>query len=210
MFVLFLLMAAAAFVNFAAKWRVYQKMGIQGWKSLIPLYSQYLLFKAVYGNGWVVLQLWLTPVFYMLASVVVNYGCSWLKIYSLIPVLMILIMLIAAYIMLKTIIKLWIDLAHAFAQPTGFGFGLLLVRPIFMILLAFSNLAYQDGSKNLTEADVISAVIYKLDAFFRGRDRKNDGKETLTLLKELKELHQDGIVNDEVFQAKKEELLKRL
>ena len=69
---------------------------------------------------------------------------------------------------------------------------------------------YLNGSKNLTEADAISAVIYKLDAFFRGCGRKNDGKETLTLLRELKELHQDGIVDDEVFQIKKEELLKRL
>ena len=36
-----------------------KKMGIQGWKSLIPMYNQFLLFKAVYGNGWVVLKLWL-------------------------------------------------------------------------------------------------------------------------------------------------------
>lgn len=210
MFVLFLLMAAAAFVSFAAQWRVYQKMGIQGWKSLIPMYSQFLLFKAVYGNGWVVLKLWLMPVFHMLASIVVTFVCSMLRAHDLIPVLMLLIMLVIAYIVIKTLIKLWMDLAHLFGQPTSFGFGLLLVHPIFMIILAFSNLVYQDGSKNLTEADAISAVIYKLDAFFRGRGRKNDGKETLTLLRELKELHQDGIVDDEAFQIKKEELLKRL
>ena len=210
MFVLFLLAAAAAFVSFAAQWRVYQKMGIQGWKSLIPMYNQFLLFNAVYGNGWVVLKLWLMPVFHMLATFAATFVCSLLRIHDLIPVLMILITLIAAYVVIKTLIKLWIDLAHMFGQPTSFGFGLLLVHPIFMIMLAFSNLTYQDGSKNLTEADAISAIIYKLDAFFRGRGRKNDGKETLTLLRELKELHQDGIVDDDVFQAKKEELLKRL
>ena len=33
---------------------------------------------------------------------------------------------------------------------------------------------------------------------------------SVTLLHELKELHKDGIVDDEVFQAKKGELLKRL
>lgn len=210
MFVLFLFVTAVAFLSFAAQWRVYQKMGVQGWKSLIPMYNQFLLFESVYGNGWVVLKLWLMPVIGMLASFVVTFVCSMLRIYDLIPVLMILIMLIIAYIVIKTMIMLWIDLAHLFGQPTSFGFGLLLVQPIFMIILAFSNLAYLDGSKNLTEADAISAVIYKLDAFFRGRGRKNDGKETLTLLRELKELHQDGIVDDEVFQIKKEELLKRL
>ena len=210
MFMLVLLTVAAAFVSFAAQWRVYQKMGMQGWKSLIPMYSQFLLFKAVYGNGWVVLKLWLMPVFNMLATFVVTFICSMLRTYDLMMLLTILIMLISAYIAIKTMIKLWVDLAHLFGQPTSFGFGLLLVRPIFMILLAFSNLTYQDGSKNLTEADAISAIIYKLDAFFRGRGRKNDGKETLTLLRELKELHQDGIVDDNVFQAKKEELLKRL
>ena len=210
MSVLFLLGFAIAFVNLAAQWRVYQKMGYQGWKSLIALYSQFLLFKAAYGNGWVVLKLWLMPVIYMLAMLVVSVVCSILRAYEFTIVLGLLIMLICAYIVIKTMIKLWIDLAHLFGQPTSFGIGLLLVQPIFMIVLAFSNMIYRDGSQDLAETDVISAIIYKLDAFIRGRGRKTDGKETLTLLRELKELHQDGIVDDEVFQAKKDELLKRL
>jgi len=207
---LFLLAFAIAFVNLAAQWRVFQKMGYQGWKSLIPMYSQFLLFKAAYGNGWVVLKLWLMPVFLMVASFVVTLVFSMLRMYEIASVVMLLIMLIAAYIVIKTIFKLWIDLAHLFGQPTSFGFGLMLVQPIFMIILAFSSLVYRDGSHDLMEADVISTIIYKADAFIRSRSRKSDGKETITLLRELKELHQDGIVDDEAFQAKKEELLKRL
>lgn len=35
----------------AANWRVFKKMGYRGWESLIPIYSRYLQFEALYGNG---------------------------------------------------------------------------------------------------------------------------------------------------------------
>lgn len=210
MFILVLITLAIAFVNLAAHWRVYQKMGYQGWKSQIPLYNQFLLFKAMYGNGWVVLKIWLMPVIHIVATFVLSFVLSSLHAYELIPVASVLVMLICAIIAIRTFIKLWVDIAHSFGQPTSFGIGLLLVRSVFMIILAFSSTSFRDGSNDIAETDVISAIIYKLDAFFRGRGRKTDGKETLTLLRELKELHEDGIVDDEVFQAKKEELLKRL
>lgn len=35
----------------AANWRVFKKMGYRGWESLVPIYSRYLQFEALYGNG---------------------------------------------------------------------------------------------------------------------------------------------------------------
>lgn len=35
-----------------ASWRVYQKMGYQGWESIVPFYNVYVLFGELYGNGW--------------------------------------------------------------------------------------------------------------------------------------------------------------
>ena len=52
MFMLILIALAIAFVDMAAQWRVYQKMGYQGWKSLIPVYSTYVEF----GFTWSKLQ----------------------------------------------------------------------------------------------------------------------------------------------------------
>ena len=36
----------------AANWKIYTKAGEAGWKSLIPIYNTYVLYKIVYGSGW--------------------------------------------------------------------------------------------------------------------------------------------------------------
>ncbi len=38
-----------------AWWKIFQKAGEAGWKSLIPIYNLYILFKIVWGNGWMCL-----------------------------------------------------------------------------------------------------------------------------------------------------------
>ena len=34
-----------------ADWKIFSKAGEAGWKSLIPIYNMYILFKIVYGKG---------------------------------------------------------------------------------------------------------------------------------------------------------------
>ena len=36
-----------------AWWKVFTKAGEAGWKSLIPIYNLYILFKIAWGNGWI-------------------------------------------------------------------------------------------------------------------------------------------------------------
>lgn len=38
-------------LNILANWRLFQKMGRQGWESLIPFYNHYILFENLYGCG---------------------------------------------------------------------------------------------------------------------------------------------------------------
>lgn len=40
-----------------AWWKIFKKMGYQGWESLIPLYSEFIQFKELYGSGWKMLTL---------------------------------------------------------------------------------------------------------------------------------------------------------
>jgi len=46
----------------AENWRLFQKMGRQGWEGIVPLYNTYVLFRELYGNGWKMLLL-LIPIF---------------------------------------------------------------------------------------------------------------------------------------------------
>lgn len=32
--------------------RIFSKAGEAGWKSIVPIYASYILFKIMYGNGW--------------------------------------------------------------------------------------------------------------------------------------------------------------
>lgn len=41
-----------AIINIIALWKVFDKAGIAGWKSLIPFYNVYCLCKITWGSGW--------------------------------------------------------------------------------------------------------------------------------------------------------------
>ena len=44
-------------VQLAAMWKIYMKMGRQGWEGIVPFYNMYVLFEELYGNGWKMLLL---------------------------------------------------------------------------------------------------------------------------------------------------------
>ena len=37
---------------FVSMWKIYRKLGREGWESIVPIYNSYVLFKELYGNGW--------------------------------------------------------------------------------------------------------------------------------------------------------------
>lgn len=51
-------------ITYLAHWKIFVKMGYAGWKGLIPVYSTYILFKELYGNGWKFLLL-LIPIYHI-------------------------------------------------------------------------------------------------------------------------------------------------
>lgn len=51
-----------AIVTIVAMWKVFVKMGYQGWESIVPFYSNYVMFEAIYGSGWKFLLLFI-PLF---------------------------------------------------------------------------------------------------------------------------------------------------
>lgn len=49
--VYFIIIGVVAVISIAACWKLFSKAGEAGWKSIIPIYNAYILFKIVYGNG---------------------------------------------------------------------------------------------------------------------------------------------------------------
>lgn len=180
------------------QWRYFQKMGREGWEGIIPAYNMYILFEELYENGWKFLLL-LVP-FY--------------NIYIL--------------------IKLNLDLAHAFNKSIGFAIGLILLPFIFTLLLAFGDAVYQDGTSAKVSNDALSRGLDTVSSKFSGSespqtepdkvtDKKPDkapDKEpdvvqklnptAVQKLKDLDELHKDGLLTDEEFEEKRSDVVKHI
>lgn len=59
----------------ASLWCVFTKAGVAGWKSLIPLYNMYILYKMAWGNGWLFL-LTIIPVVNVVIGAICMYKLS--------------------------------------------------------------------------------------------------------------------------------------
>lgn len=64
-----------AVILIIARWRVYTKAGEPGWGSLIPFYSDYLLFKIAWGNGWLFLLSFIPVVGWIVLLIAVYKLC---------------------------------------------------------------------------------------------------------------------------------------
>ncbi len=159
-------------ITLIAGWVVYSKMGIEGWKSLIPFYGSYVLFEKLYGDGWKFVLL-IIPI----------YG-------------------------IYVWFKLWIDLAKEFNQESVYGVGLALVYPVFISILAFGPAKYKDGSY-ADENDILANAVNQVKDKINGKETENSS-DVYASIKKLEKLHEDGLITDEEYIEKREELLKRL
>lgn len=117
--VVYLLILTLGIVVLVARWKYYEKLGIAGWKCLIPFYADYVLIQRCWEQKKATLYLVLTLVGIFTSFIVIGW-----------------FMMIAVAIM-SIILKF--KLANAFGKDAGFGIGLWLLAPIFEIILGFSN-----------------------------------------------------------------------
>lgn len=91
-------------------WKLFEKAGKEGWKSIIPIYNTIVLFDII-GYKW----------YYIFVSLL-----------GIIPI-------IGPILLLLFMISYNIKLAKAFGQSTIFGIGLWLLSPVFAAIIAFSK-----------------------------------------------------------------------
>lgn len=130
----YLIMIAVAVVCLVAKYKMFKKMGIDGWKSLIPMVSDYVQMEATGVN-----QKWLLVITFGSAIAAIPF-LGWLA-YA------------AAAIYYSILMN--VSLAKAFGKSTGFAVGLILLAPVFLIILGFSKDAKFVGK------DPMNDIIFK-------------------------------------------------
>ena len=99
-------------------WKIFEKAGEQGWKSIIPIYNFYVLCKIIRLNFWVLLIAILTLI---------------------VP----FVNLVSLLIIIYYVFAVQYRLSKAFGHGFLFFLGLLILTPIFQIILAFNNDIYQ-------------------------------------------------------------------
>ena len=118
-------------LQIAANWRIFTKAGEAGWKSIIPVYSDYVSYKI----AWQPSYFWLTLILGIIASVISAATTGGDGTNTTILLVISLIRLIMGIISIMYSFKL----AKAFGRGTVFALGLIFLQPIFLLILGFGN-----------------------------------------------------------------------
>ena len=113
-----------------ANWRIFIKAGEDGWKSIIPIYGDYISYKI----AWQPAYFWLTLVLGIVSSCLQGT----LETNDSLMISMIIVLINIMYS---------VKLARAFGRGTGFAIGLIFLQPIFMLILGFGDDRYYGADK---------------------------------------------------------------
>ncbi len=126
-----------------AEWKVFEKTGEKGWKSLIPIYNQYILFKIVGMKNW----FWIS----MCVSIVIGafVGAMGFNIdeiaknsftgTNLIAALLYFAMIIFTFVIA---VMNYYRISKVFGHGCGYTLGLVFVTSIMLLVLGFNNDKY--------------------------------------------------------------------
>ena len=119
-----------------ANWNIFTKAGEAGWKSLIPIYGDYVSYKI----AWQTSYFWLSFILGIVASYVSSAN---LNESIFLKVIATLLRIVIAVINIMYCIKL----SRAFGHGIGFAIGLILLQPIFLLILGFGSDPYYGADR---------------------------------------------------------------
>ena len=114
-----------------AMWKIFTKAGEKGWKSIIPIYNGYTIYKF----SWKPLWFWITLAIGILFNIIIRIT----GVESKVGLVFFAIFLIAEIVI--AIISMY-KLSKSFGHGVGFTIGLILLAPIFILILAFGSSQY--------------------------------------------------------------------
>ena len=125
-----------------AYWKIFKKMGVPGWKSIVPFYNMYVQIQ----KTWKTSYFWLIMALVIIGSAVTGYGQSAdSSMVSLVGSCMTLVGYILAAVS-------FYYLGKAFGKGIGFFILSLFLPNIALLYLGFSSARYQGNPTYLTQA----------------------------------------------------------
>lgn len=127
-----LVLAAVYYIIYViANWRIFTKAGEKGWKSLIPVYNEYVLYKLTWKTTYFWLMLALAAVMGIAPTVFGDESAIGSLIVNVLGIIICIIDIIATH-----------KVSKAFGHGAGFTLGLIFLNPIFILILAFGGSEY--------------------------------------------------------------------
>ena len=118
-----------------AKWKIFKKAGEKGWKSIIPIYSDYITFKLFWDTKYFWVMLAVSFVSGILSGIVKDVEDPNLFV--------VLLNLAAAIYLLVLNIQLLHRTSKSFGHGAGFTVGLVFLNNIFLLILGFNGDKYR-------------------------------------------------------------------
>lgn len=140
-----------------AQWKIFEKAGEKGWKSLIPIYGQYILFKIVGAKLWfwgflclsIVCSIMMSanaiPIDYNASQEVIEAQLNAINWNQHIPFLIGAIVTCIASLVIDIVLA--IKIAKAFGKGLAYILGLIFFPGIVLLVLGFGKAKY--SAKNL-------------------------------------------------------------
>ena len=127
-----------------ACWKIFKKAGIPGWKSLIPIYNVYLVFKLSGIKQWFWYSIIISFVLSLVASLAGGVKMSDEGIILFDQMTMVAIISYWASLVFAIVLDIFASykLAKAFKKGVGFTVGLVLLPTIFTLILGFGSAKY--------------------------------------------------------------------
>ena len=120
-------------LQIAATWKIFTKAGEAGWKSLIPVYSQYVQ----YERFWSTKYFWISMILGVISGCISPFAES-----GEATVMVSILAVIAGVCAFILEVMFMINLSRHFGYDSAFAIGLILLPFVFLLILAFGSAEY--------------------------------------------------------------------
>lgn len=126
-----------------ASWRIFKKAGEPGWKSLIPIYNSYILWKIVGMQKW----FWIALVVAFVGSLVTSlmgFDSQNIENNSMTGTNLIACLIMMAIMIFALVLEIMyaVRTAKIFGHGLGYTLGLIFLPNLFWLILAFGSSKY--------------------------------------------------------------------
>lgn len=121
-----------------AYWKMFTKAGEPGWKSIIPIYSQYIMYKLTWKTSWFWISLIVSVVYGVFTSLNQSFPDN--MFYT------VLLFIFGVIALVITIIS-YHKISKAYGHGAGYTVGMLFLWPIFVLILGYGKSKYIGPNK---------------------------------------------------------------